>query len=58
MKQVAIIIFDDFTDIDLFLFWDILGRDKADWNIKILGTQAQHVSHTSIEAGVLLLECC
>jgi len=48
MKQVAIIIFDDFTDIDLFLFWDILGRDKESWDIKILGTQSQHISRNGL----------
>lgn len=44
MKKIAIIIFDDFTDIDLFLMWDILGRNKVDWQVKILGTKAQHRS--------------
>ncbi len=44
MKQIAIVIFDDFTDIDLFLMWDILNRNKIDWQIKILGTKEQHRS--------------
>lgn len=44
MKKIAIIIFDDFTDIDLFLMWDILGRNKTDWQVKILGTKEQHRS--------------
>lgn len=44
MKKIVIIIFDDFTDIDLFLMWDILGRNKIDWQIKILGTKDQHRS--------------
>ena len=44
MKKIAIVIFDDFTDIDLFLMWDILGRNKTDWSVKILGTKEQHRS--------------
>lgn len=44
MKKIAIVIFDDFTDIDLFLMWDILGRNKTDWQVKILGTKEQHRS--------------
>lgn len=44
MKKIAIVIFDDFTDIDLFLMWDILGRNKTDWQVSILGTKDQHRS--------------
>lgn len=44
MKKIAIVIFDDFTDIDLFLMWDILARNKTDWQVRILGTREQHRS--------------
>jgi transcriptional regulator GlxA family with amidase domain len=44
MKKIVIIIFDSFTDIDLFLMWDILGRNTADWQVKILGTKEIHHS--------------
>ena len=44
MKKIVIVIFDDFTDIDLFLMWDILGRNKTDWTVKIVGTKEQHRS--------------
>ena len=44
MNQISIVIFDDFTDIDLFLMWDILGRNKSDWKVKILGSKQQHHS--------------
>lgn len=44
MKYIAIVIFDDFTDLDLFLLWDILGRNKADFNVKILGIKPFHKS--------------
>ncbi|MGO3892146.1 MAG: DJ-1/PfpI family protein [Paenalcaligenes sp.] len=38
MKNIALVTFDQFTDIDLFLMWDILGRNKQDWNVRILAT--------------------
>jgi len=44
MKKIAIVIFDDFTDIDLFLMWDVLARNKTDWQVRILGTKEQHRS--------------
>ncbi len=44
MKSIAIVIFDDFTDIDLFLMWDILGRNREDWRVSILGTKEEHHS--------------
>ena len=44
MKKIVIVIFDHFTDLDLFLMWDILGRNKTDWQVKILGTKEAHQS--------------
>ncbi len=44
MKKIVIVIFDDFTDLDLFLMWDILGRNSTDWQVKILGTKEEHRS--------------
>ncbi len=46
--QTAIIIFDDFTDIDLFLMWDLLARKQFGWDIKILGTKSTHISSNGI----------
>lgn len=48
MRKIAIIIFDDFTDIDLFLMWDVLARNKADWTVKILGTKETHLSSNKL----------
>ena len=49
MSKIAIVIFDDFTDLDLFLMWDLLNRVKvADWSVKILGDKEAHVSKTGI----------
>ena len=44
MKEISIVIFDNFTDIDLFLMWDILGRNRTDWRVKVLGTKGEHRS--------------
>jgi putative intracellular protease/amidase len=49
MSKIAIVIFDDFTDLDLFLMWDLLNRVKvADWSVRILGERESHVSKTGI----------
>jgi len=50
MSNVAIVIFDNFTDIDLWLMWDLLNRVRVDgWSVKILGERESHVSVTGIE---------
>lgn len=41
MKTIALVAFDHFTDIDLFLMWDILGRNRHDWQVRILGKQRE-----------------
>lgn len=47
--KTAIVIFDNFTDIDLWLMWDLLNRVKADdWTVKILGERGSHVSVTGM----------
>jgi transcriptional regulator GlxA family with amidase domain len=47
MTQLSIVAFDRFTDIDVFMPWDLLFRAKAagasDWTIKILG-KTDHVT--------------
>ncbi|EPL9569266.1 DJ-1/PfpI family protein [Providencia rettgeri] len=46
MKEIAIIAFDNFTDIDLFFMWDILGRNQQDWRVRILAiTPTIHSAH-------------
>nr|AIA13464.1 Putative amidotransferase [uncultured bacterium] len=50
MSKIAIVIFDKFTDIDLFLMWDLLNRVRIeDWKVKILGENDSHFSATNIE---------
>jgi transcriptional regulator GlxA family with amidase domain len=47
--QIALITFDGFTDIDLYLPWDLLHRpQRPDWEVRILGTEAEHVSSTGL----------
>lgn len=45
MYTVGIVLFDDFTDVDFFLMYDLLGRTQDSWTVKVLGTKSEHVSH-------------
>ena len=48
--KIAIIIFDKFTDLDLWLMWDLLNRVRVEnWEVKILGDKDAHLSATNIE---------
>jgi transcriptional regulator GlxA family with amidase domain len=48
--KISIVIFDKFTDIDLFLMWDLLNRVRVEnWEVKILGEKDAHISATNIE---------
>jgi transcriptional regulator GlxA family with amidase domain len=52
MKKITIVAFDKFTDIDVFLAWDLFNRVKIrekEWSIKIVGTAAKHVSVAGID---------
>ena len=52
MKKAVIIAFDKFTDIDVFLAWDLLNRVKSydsEFEIKIAGTKSSHRSVSGIE---------
>lgn len=47
MKKAIIVTFDKFTDIDIFLPWDLLNRVKfrdKEFEVKIVGTEASHKS--------------
>jgi len=51
MRTVTIVAFDKFTDIDVFLAWDLFNRVKLgtkDWHVKIVGTSAKHLSVSGI----------
>lgn len=48
--KIAIVIFDKFTDVDLWLMWDLLNRVRLEnWEVKILGEKETHLSATNIE---------
>lgn len=52
MKKAVIVAFDKFTDIDIFLAWDLLNRVKHRDNgfvVKIVGTEASHKSINGID---------
>ena len=47
--KIAIVCFDNFTDIDVFLPWDLLNRVRlvggiSDWDVQLLGTEETHIS--------------
>ena len=47
--KVSIVIFDNFTDIDLWLMWDLLNRVRVDdWSVRILGELETHISVTGM----------
>ena len=48
--KTSIVIFDKFTDIDLWLMWDLLNRVRIEgWSVRIVGENERHVSMTGIE---------
>jgi putative intracellular protease/amidase len=48
--KIAVIIFDKFTDLDLWLMWDLLNRVRIEgWEVRILGEKETHLSATDIE---------
>jgi transcriptional regulator GlxA family with amidase domain len=47
MKTIAIVAFDKFTDIDVFLPWDLFNRVKLrekEWQVRIVGSAEKHTS--------------
>jgi transcriptional regulator GlxA family with amidase domain len=62
MKTVAIVAFDKFTDIDVYLAWELFNRVKLrnkEWQVKIVGTAPVHTSITSLPLHVhgMIEEC-
>ncbi len=62
MKKAVIVAFDKFTDIDIFLTWDLLNRVKMrdkDFTVKIVGTAASHRSSCGIDLAMhgMIEEC-
>jgi transcriptional regulator GlxA family with amidase domain len=47
--RVAQIVFDGFTDIDVFLAWDLLNRvRRPGWEVRLLGSAPAHTSATGL----------
>jgi transcriptional regulator GlxA family with amidase domain len=43
--KIAIVAFDQFTDIDVFLAWDLFNRYRSDaWQVRLVGTATHHTS--------------
>ena len=62
MKKAVIVAFDKFTDIDIFLTWDLLNRVKLrdkDFEVKIVGTASSHKSSCGLDLSThgLIEEC-
>jgi transcriptional regulator GlxA family with amidase domain len=52
MKKAVIVTFDNFTDIDNFLAWDLLSRvkhRKPDFEVKFVGASTSHRSNNGID---------
>jgi transcriptional regulator GlxA family with amidase domain len=52
MKTIAIVVFDQFTDIDVFLPWDLFNRIRLiekDCVVKLIGTKPVHRSICGID---------
>jgi transcriptional regulator GlxA family with amidase domain len=50
--KITIVAFDKYTDIDVFLAWDLFNRVRhiqKDWEVRIVGTAPKHVSVTGIQ---------
>lgn len=48
--KTSIVIFDNFTDIDLWLMWDLLNRVRIEeWSVQIVGEKESHISATGQE---------
>ncbi len=62
MKKATIVTFDKFTDIDVFLPWDLLNRVRfrdKEFSVKIVGTAQNHRSVCGIELATqgMIEEC-
>ncbi|HUS64874.1 MAG TPA: DJ-1/PfpI family protein [Kofleriaceae bacterium] len=43
--RIVQVVFDRFTDIDIFLAWDLLNRvRRPDWQVRLVGTADHHTS--------------
>ena len=51
--RASIVLFDDFTDIDVWLVWDLFKRVRVPgWEVRLLGEKSVIRSQTGIEVPV------
>ena len=49
LLRATIVAFDDFTDLDLILIWDLLNRvHLPNWSVRIVGESRFHRSMTGL----------
>lgn len=49
MTTISIICFDGFTDLDVFLPWDLLNRVEAeDWSVRLVGPKPEVTSYSGL----------
>ena len=55
MPRLGIVCFDDVTDIDVLLHWDVLNRPRTmfpiaeeDWEVLLLGTKDTHTTRAGL----------
>jgi transcriptional regulator GlxA family with amidase domain len=47
--RISVVAFEDFTDLDVFLMWDLLNRvDAPDWTVRMIGDRPFHRSRTGV----------
>ncbi len=48
--QIALVAYDDFTDIDVFLLWDLLNRvRRPDFQVRLVGEHSTQRSRTGVK---------
>ena len=57
MTKIGIVIFDNFTDIDAIIHWDLLNRVRLnfgvkEFEVKLLGTESSHLSTSGLRIPV------
>lgn len=57
MTKIGIVIFDNFTDIDAIMHWNLLNRVRLnfgvrEFKVKLLGTESSHVSASGLRIPV------
>jgi transcriptional regulator GlxA family with amidase domain len=51
--RICLVAFDEYTDVDLILMWDLLNRvHLEDWTVRILGDAPEHRSMTGLTVPV------